>query len=1186
MYLKALEIQGFKSFPEKTRLSFEKDITVIVGPNGSGKSNISDALLWVMGEQKTRMLRGGKMEDVIFGGTEKRGAMGFAQVTLVLDNSVRVLQMDADEVTISRRYYRSGESEYYINREQVRLRDVTELLMDTGLGADGYSIIGQGRISEIVSAKSTDRREIFEEAAGISRFRHRKDDSERKLARTEENLLRIGDKISELELQVGPLKQQSETAKKYLVLRDELRVQEVSLWMANLDRLRGQAELLRTDCERAQRDCAAARADQERLYAESERLAERMRRLDVEAEERREVLRGHESAAARTDSESAVLRTNLANNEETLLRLRREMGEQTDRTDSLKKQVEEHRSRIADIGRQRRDLEEELSELYRRDEENAAGMDEQNRKLSAMLSRENELTAAAAQYRATLSMLEENDRSAAERAEKAAEERAAAEEKNARAAAELLDAKEQLTKARERHDSLTNVIAGHTLLMGSREKTAAELAEQHTQLTVELRSCESRIGLLTELERNMEGFSRAAKIVMQEAQRGLLRGVRGPVGQVIRTEDKYALAVETALGAAVGHIIVDTQDDGKAAIEMLKKRDGGRTTFLPIDTMKPARLSGVPTGEQGCLGICADLVQTDERFKGIIANLLGRTVVAETLSDAVAIARRHNNSFRIVTLDGQLLNAGGSMTGGSAGKNTGILSRANELKRLRAQREKLADQLKNTADRRAAAERELESARYELETARDEQAGTAQELARLEGMENQAQLLFDASEEALDALEEEQRTAAARRQENEQRAAQLRAQLTEAEQELSALKKDMESHTADADALAARRKALEESVGTVRARIASLDAEKNTVYIAVEQLNGLISQLENDEAQRRTAAEAVQAQTEELNARLSETAERRENLETLINGEKENISNLNARRMELEGRRVTADKAAQEKNRELLDLERSSAQLEQKKLAADMEEKQLVDKLWDSYELSRSEAETVRQTVESPAQTARRVAELRRSMSALGTPNLGAIEEYKRVSERYEFLSGQRDDVEKSRAEILKIIDEITGQMEAIFRREIDLIDKAFREIFVELFGGGRASVSLEDENDVLNCGIDIRIQPPGKAVSNISLLSGGEKAFVAIALYFAIIRVRPTPFCVMDEIESALDEENVARFAEYMRRMCGKTQFIAITHRRGTMEEADQLYGVTMQEKGVSTILSMDMDEALKTIR
>jgi chromosome segregation protein len=1126
------------------------------------------------------------MEDVIFGGTEKRGAMGFAQVTLILDNSARVLQLDADEVSISRRYYRSGDSEYYINREQVRLRDVTELLMDTGLGADGYSIIGQGRISEIVSAKSTDRREIFEEAAGISRFRHRKDDSERKLARTEENLLRIGDKISELELQVGPLKQQSETAKKYLVLRDELRVQEVSLWMANLDRLRDQSELLRADCEKAQRDCAAARADQERLYAESERLAERMRRLDVEAEERREVLRGHEAAAARTDSESAVLRTNLANNEETLLRLRREMGEQSDRTRSLKNQVAEHKSRIDAINAQREALSEELSELHRRDEENTAGMDEQNKRLSAMLSRENELTAAAAEYKATLSMLEENDRAAAERAEKAAAERAAAEEKNAAAAAELLAAREKLAQARERNDSLVNVIAGHTLRMSSREKAAAELAEQQTRLTVELRSCESRIGLLTELEKNMEGFARATKVVMQEAQRGLLRGVHGPVGQVIRTEDKYALAVETALGAAVGHIIVDTQDDGKAAIELLKKRDGVRTTFRPIDTMKPARLNGEPKGEQGYIGVCADLADTDGRFKGVIANLLGRTAVAETLSDAVAIARRHNNSFRIVTLDGQLLNAGGSMTGGSAGKNTGILSRANELKRLRAQREKLAGDLKNTADRRTAAERELESARYELETARDEQSGTAREAARLEGMENQARLLFDASEEALSALDEEQQAAAVRKKENQQRSAQLREQLAAAEEELSRLEKALAAHSADAEELTARRKALEERFGSVRERIASLDAEKNTVYMAVEQLNGLISQLESDEAQHRDAVQTVQAQTEELSARLTETAARRENLETLITGEKENISNLNGRRLELEGRRSVADKAAQEKNRELLDLERNSALLEQKKLAADMEEKQLVDKLWDSYELSRSEAETVRQTVESLPQTSRRVAELRRSMSALGTPNLGAIEEYKRVSERYEFLSGQRDDVEKSRAEILKIIAEITGQMEDIFRREIQLIDKAFREIFVELFGGGRASVALEDENDVLNCGIDIRIQPPGKAVSNISLLSGGEKAFVAIALYFAIIRVRPTPFCVMDEIESALDEENVARFAEYMRRMCEKTQFIAITHRRGTMEEADQLYGVTMQEKGVSTILAMDMDEALKTIR
>ena len=1186
MYLKALEIQGFKSFPEKTRLSFEKDITVIVGPNGSGKSNIADALLWVMGEQKTRMLRGGKMEDVIFGGTEKRGAMGFAQVTLILDNSGRMLSLDTDEVSIARRYYRSGESEYYINKKQVRLRDVTELLMDTGLGTDGYSIIGQGRISEIVSAKSTDRREIFEEAAGISRFRHRKDDAERKLAKTEENLVRIGDKISELDLQVGPLKEQSETAKKYLLLRDELRQEEVSLWMANLDRLSEQSEILRSDCEKAQQDCTAARSEQERLYAESERIAERMRKLDVEAEDHRRLLREHEAAAAEADSEAAVVRTNIANNEDTLIRLRREMGEQSDRAGALESQVAEHRDRIREIGEERSGLDGQIAELHRREEENTAGMDEQSRELSRMLVRENELTGELAEYRATLAMLEEYESEEAERQEQEAKDRALAKEKNEAAAAQLLSIKKQLSEASERDDSLTNIIAGHTMLMGSREKTAEELNERHTALTMDLHACDSRIGILTELEKNMEGFAKATKVVMEEARRGVLKGIRGPVGQVIRVDDRFALAVETALGAAVGHILVDSQDDGKAAIELLKKRDGGRTTFLPIDVMRPNRLRGEPRGERGYVGVCADLVETDQRYADVISNLLGRTAVAETLADAVDIARRHGNAFRIVTLDGQLLNAGGSMTGGSTGKNVGILSRANELQRLRGRRDTLETRLRQTAESLANARRELESARYEMETAREEQSQTRQERARLEGLTAQAQTLFDASEQAMEELDEAARAARQRRSENAQRAAVLREKLTAGDKELSELRSDLERQSAGVEALNARRRELETSFGALRSRIASLDAEKNTVYIAVGQLEELIAQLKEDDVQRRDAVQTVEEHSDRLREQLEVISGRLDALRSRIGGETETVTALNERRLELEGRRVAADKAAQEKNRELLELERSSAVLEQKKLAADMEEKQLLDKLWDSYELSRTEAQSVRREVESLARTSRRVAELRRSISALGSPNLGAIEEYKRVSERYEFLSGQRDDVEKSRAEILKIISEITVQMEDIFKKQIVEIDRVFREIFVELFGGGKASVSLEDEDDVLGCGIDIRIQPPGKAVSNISLLSGGEKAFVAIALYFAIIRVRPTPFCVMDEIESALDEENVARFAEYMRRMCGRTQFIAITHRRGTMEEADQLYGVTMQEKGVSTILAMDMAEALKTIR
>ena len=1186
MYLKALELQGFKSFPEKTRLSFEKDITVIVGPNGSGKSNLSDALLWVMGEQKTRMLRGGKMEDVIFGGTEKRGAMGFAQVTLVLDNTTRILSLDADEVSIARRYYRSGESEYYINREQVRLRDVTELLMDTGLGCDGYSIIGQGRISEIVSAKSTDRREIFEEAAGIARFRHRKDESERKLARTEDNLLRIGDKISELEMQVEPLRKQSETAQKYLILRDQLREQEVSLWMANLDRLHEQSELLRSDYEKSVVECTAARSEQDRLYAESERLAARMRDMDVRAEELRETLRTTENAAAETESSAAVVRTQIANSEETLQRLQREIGEQSERAGSLSRQIGEHQARVADIAAERRALSARLEGLRASETENAAGMDEKNQRLNVMLSRENELNGTLTENRTAISLLTENREAMESRAAQAKEELVAAEQKDEEASARLIEEKKRLNEIKEKEQSLANVISGHSMLMAGREQKAAEAAERQTKLTVELRSCDSRLHLLSELEKELEGFSKAAKIVMQESERGTLRGVHGPVGKMIRTEDRYALAVETALGAHVGDIIVDTQDNGKDIFALLKRRDGGRVTLQPMDVIRPARLNGEPAGEPGYVGVCSELVQCDRRYSAVVASLLGRTAVAETLSDAIAIARRHGNAFRIVTLDGQIVNAGGSMTGGSAGRNTGILSRANELKRLREKRGDLEAQLSQAETQRRDAERELQSARYDLETARDEHAAARQETARQEGLVAQAQLLRTAAADALDALDEEIRSASARRRENESRTASLREACAAAETELSALRTDMEKESAGMESFETRRRELEESFSAIRAEQASLDAERTTVLLAIEQLEKLRVELENDSGERRSAVNAAEKQKTELEEQLSTLTARTETLRARAQQERAALSQLTASKLELEGRRGAADKAAQEKNRALLDLERSSAQLEQKKMAADMEEHQIVEKLWDSYELSRTEAEKVRQPVESLAKTGRQVSELRRSISALGTPNLGAIEEYKRVSERYTFLSEQRDDVQKSKDEILKIIADITAQMEEIFVREIQEIDEAFRQIFVELFGGGKASLSLEDMNDVLNCGIDIRIQPPGKAVSNISLLSGGEKAFVAIALYFAIMRVRPTPFCVMDEIESALDEENVARYAAYMRRMCGKTQFIAITHRRGTMEEADQLYGVTMQEKGVSTVLAMDMQEALQTIR
>ena len=1003
MYLKALEIQGFKSFPDRTRLSFEKDITAIVGPNGAGKSNIADAILWVMGEQRTKALRGSKMEDVIFGGTEKRSKLGYAQVSLVFDNSARIFESDLNEVMLSRRYYRSGESEYFINRESVRLKDIHSLLMDTGLGRDGYSIIGQGRIAEIVSTKSTDRREVFEEAAGISRYRYRKEEAERKLERTEENLVRINDKIEELEMQVGPLREQSEIAKRYLVLRDELKEREVSVWMTTLEKLHAQSESVNLEYEQVTRNLEEARARLEALYASSGSITERMHQKDIETEQARERLSAAESRQSECESAAAVIRANIESTRDSAARLQEDMLRQDERAQELRAQIEANEKRVAAIG-------------------------------------------------------------------------------------------DELEKAAERERETNNVIDGCRLKLSSRENVLNDLTERANRLAVELKSMESRIAMLEEMEKSFEGFSGAVRSVMREAERGALKGIRGPAANLVRAERDCALAIETALGAAAQHIVVDTQDDGKNAIEFLKRRDAGRATFLPVDTIRGSVMRDAPVNDPGFVGVAFDLVSFDEQYKGIFENLLGRTVVAETLSDAVRMAKASGNRLRIVTLDGQIINAGGSMTGGSSAKSSGILSRANELEALRRRRESAAEKAKTSAA-------ELERARANLANVR----------FRLDG-----------------ALEEQ----------TEQRSAR-----------------------------------------------SSLEAEERTTRNSISQLRALLEAVAGDSDARRRAAEESGRQIAALQRQLQDKEKTIEEIAQKIASVRGEIAEISGRRMELEGKRSRAEKETQERSAEIISLERQSAKIEQKKISADMEEKQILDRLWDNYELSHSAAEALRRPVESMAKENRAIAELRREISSLGTPNLGAIEEYKRVSERYEFLTTQRDDVDKAKKELLGIIRDVTGEMKEVFLAQFRAIDEAFRTTFRELFGGGKASLELEDENDVLGCGIEIKVQPPGKAITTISLLSGGEMAFVAIALYFSILKVRPTPFCVMDEIEAALDEANVNRFADYMRRMADRTQFLVITHRRGTMEAADMLYGVTMQEKGVSSVIELDLESAQKTI-
>jgi chromosome segregation protein len=1185
MYLKALEIQGFKSFPDKTRLTFEKDITAIVGPNGSGKSNISDAILWVMGEQRSKALRGGKMEDVIFGGTEKRNKMGFAQVSLILDNSKHIFDLDNSEVMITRRYYRSGESEYYINRESVRLRDISELLMDTGLGRDGYSIIGQGRIAEIVSAKNTDRRDIFEEAAGISRYRYRKEEAERKLEKTDDNLVRINDKIEELEMQVTPLKQQAETAKKYLLLRDELRELEISVWMDNLDKLHAQAETVNNQYAEAKQELEKAHAELDKLFADAEAIGERMREKDIETEKSRETLSQMEARASECESAVAVLRTNVQNNRESVERIRREVSEQENRARGIEEQINDQNRRIGEIDAEQESISAQVDETIRRNSENTAGSGAARQELNELIAKENEKNEALAQNRTMLTMLADSTQQLMDREARAAGDTQAMIAKRDETQKALEEDKKALSQAQERVKEQENKISGYRLRVQAKEKSVQELSDRQTKLTIDARSMDSRINMLSDMEREYEGFSKAVKTVMRESERGTLKGIHGPVASLVRVDDRFALAIETALGASAQNIIVDDPNCGRAAIELLKKRDSGRGTFLPLTSIRGNTLRRVPSGEEGFLGVASELAHFDEKYRAVFENLLGRTVIAETLRDAIQIAKKYDNSFRIVSLDGQVMNAGGSMTGGSTARGTGMISRANELARLQTQREKLSADEKQCAESLDKEKRELAAVRYDLERATEELTSATETLHRAEAAVSQSELLLESVSASFNTISSEKSEVSSMLEANNARIESLRAEAETLGKELEKLHSAIDEKSRGTEQLERAREEISAKLTELREKSASLSAERETTIRTIARLEELRRDLSGDSTTRMGTIDEIESSTLSIEQELEQKEALLAQLNANAEQMREHIRNLVSQKLELEGQRNRANKENQDKNKELLDMERTCARFEQKKLAADMEEQQIVDKLWESYELSLTAAQNVRQPLESASKANRRLSEIKREIGSLGNPNLGAIDEYERVSTRYDFLTEQRDDVEKAKKELLKVISDVTTEMKEIFIREFKAIDNAFRETFLELFGGGKASLELEDEENVLDCGIEIKAQPPGKALSTISLMSGGEKSFVAIALYFAILKVRPTPFCVMDEIEAALDEANVVRYAEYMRKMCDNTQFIVITHRRGTMEEADILYGVTMQEKGVSSVLTIDLAEAEKTI-
>ena len=1186
MYLKSLEIQGFKSFPDKTVLQFGSDCTAIVGPNGSGKSNISDAISWVLGEQSTKALRGAKMEDVIFGGTAKRPAVGYAEATLVLDNSDGCLRIETPEVMITRRYFRSGESEYYINRQLARLRDINELFMDTGLGREGYSNIGQGRIDEILALKSTDRREIFEEAAGISKYRHRKEDTERRLANTEDNLLRIGDKISELEMQVEPLREQAEKAQKYLTFRAELRGLEVTVWLDSLKKIAENARKAETDYASAAFVLEQAHDELTTLYSRSEQLSLQYNQQTLQLDHRREEISRMEAGCQQAQSDAALLQAEMEHHRSNIARVEQELKAQQDRSGGIAGQIAGEQEKMQAAQQSLSAARQKLSDVQAEGQKLSAASAELTQKLVSVGAQQSLIQTQCASLQAQIASMEASVEEVQERRAMLHEDQKAAQARQMQIASQQADCRKRLSQAQEDVQSAKNTIAGYELRLKTRQDKRDSLQKQVSAAGVELDTIDSKIRMLQELERDYEGFSKAVRLVMQDAAAGKLRGVHGPLSKLIHVEDQYTTAIETALGAAMQNLVVSSEEDGKAAIQMLKRRDGGRATFLPLTTIRAQSLQDTTCQRQpGFISVASGLVACEPQYRAVIENALGRTVICDTLDHAVAMARACGNRVRIVTLDGQVMNAGGSMTGGSATRSAGVLTRANTLQRLQQERGTRAEKLEELRRQAADAASSAAKTEFEMTAVRASLREAEDEVLRRTEEQKQVQLLAATVEENLDSIEKELARLDSRSGGEEGKLQALRQQLQQQTDAQASLQSRQDALTAQQTAMEQTLQRSSDAVTALRMDEASIEAACAAAQNTIAQLQSLSEAMRGDVTQKQALIAEYQTQITELEQKKTACEAGIRSAQQQLEQARQDLKDAVDARAQLEAKRNQTEKQAQEKNQAIVQLERETARLEQKKATSELEEKQIVDRLWDSYELTPGTAEAEVVQIESLTAANKRIGEVRRKISALGTPNLGAIDEYARISERYTYLTSQRDDVLKAKSELEAIVGSITTEMTEIFVREFARIDDYFGKTFTEMFGGGKASLILENPSAPLECGIEIRVQPPGKQVKTITLLSGGEKAFVAIALYFAILKVRPTPFCMLDEIDAALDDRNVERFAQYLHTLSSRTQFIVITHRRGTMEAADVLYGVTMQEQGVSKILRLSLDEMAKQL-
>lgn len=1182
MYLKSLELQGFKSFPDKIKLEFGKGMTAVVGPNGSGKSNIGDAVRWVLGEQSSKTLRGAKMEDVIFAGTQYRKAVGFAAVTLNIVNDKGLLSIDEPEVSVTRKLYRSGESEYLINGRQVRLKDILELFMDTGLGRDGYSIIGQGRVAEIVSAKSAERREIFEEAAGISKFRYRRAEAERRLAAAEENLVRLRDILSELEGRVEPLRIQSEKAQKFITLSEEKKSLEISVWMKRLDELKETLDELNEKLLISKAGHENTSAELNRTETEAAEFFRGMQEATAKIEQLRSRLLEAEQENQQLHSDIAVFENDIShcraaieeieeirkNSENVNRENERLMTEKLAEIDEIKRKIEE-------CAKGAEEAEENFRRLIGEQESFSKDFEAAGAELNKLYIRQSELKVSLAAGETSLDDI------------KASIVRAAENEETQRIAAEnLVKERAEITEGikllEERGDEQSNRLNGlERLYKGKAEKLSAAEKEL-SDISFAIREKQQRINLLSDLENSMEGFAHSVKTVIKAGQSGRIGGIRGSVAQLISTSPEYSLAIETALGGAMQNIIVDNEETAKRCIRFLQESKAGRATFLPITSVRGnvLRENGLENCD-GFIAIASELAEYDDEYKGIFASLLGRIVIAEDIDLAALIAKKYGYKFKIVTLDGQVINAGGSFTGGSSNRSNGMLSRKNEIETLSAEAEKLAEKQRTAQAQADKLRSETDKLKIDTEDAREQLQVISNDKVRFEAEIRRIDGVSEQTKNASEFAAEQTRLLKEKLSEQEKTLKNDGAELEKISAEISEKESEVSVGREKNDEFAAERDKLSNLISEMKLSKIALEKDEQAAHDAVEQIKKNAEKINDDSANQLLRIKMQEKIIEEKRALIEERKQ-------ALAAAGDNAAKINEQISELRDKHSEFERKTNEnriKSSELTDTRESYAteitRLEERCASVRKTEDGIISEMLEQYNISRSEAAEIAVPVEDMLIAQRDLNDVKQKIRSLGHVNVAAIEEYKEVSERYEFMSGQIKDVEVSKKEIERLIEELTENMKKQFSESFEAINTNFKQIFVELFGGGRAELTLTDPEDVLESGIEINVAPPGKVIKNLSLLSGGEQAFVAIAIYFAILKIKPAPFCILDEIEAALDDVNVSKYAKYLSNFYDTTQFIVVTHRRGTMEEADILYGVTMQEKGISRLLRMEQPPA-----